>query len=311
MRVLLFGANGFLGASVARRLREAGHTISAMARNPESEAGLEQAGIAPVRGSFENLPALAQVAFGFDAIVFAAKIPFEAESSVVGPLLDSFAGTGKPFLFTSGTSCLSIPTPHGEWDQNSFSEDDDVEPMLWTGVRMKSEHLVRTAAANGVRSMVVRPPMIWGNGGGNGQVAWMFEAVERMGAACYLGMGLNLYSGVHVDDLADVYALALERGQAGALYHAVSGEVNWRTIAEAVGQVMGCPARSISYDEMCKLWGEQDAPYRFGVSSRSRAVKTREHLGWAPTRPDLIDDIRNGSYRARFASDSREIFEVE
>jgi nucleoside-diphosphate-sugar epimerase len=49
-----------------------------------------------------------------------------------------------------------------------------------------------------------------------------------------MGLGLNLYSNIHVDDLAEAYALAHEKGTPGAVYHAVGGEANFRAVAEAV-----------------------------------------------------------------------------
>src|SRR5690606_34684224 len=114
-----------------------------------------------------------------------------------------------------------------------------------------------------------------------------FDSVARTGAACYIGAGLNLYTHVHVDDLARQYRLALEKGVPGALYHAVAGEVNWRTLAEAVAEVMGCDTRSITFEEGCELWGEMYADLFFGVSSRSRAVRSRRELGWEPTLFDI------------------------
>jgi len=53
-------------------------------------------------------------------------------------------------------------------------------------------------------------------------------------------------------------------------------------------------------EEACDLWGPMYADLFFGVSSRSRAVRSRAELGWAPTRFDVIDDIRHGSYRAAY-----------
>lgn len=300
IHILIFGVNGFVGAHVARALLDAGHDLTALARNAESAAGIAALGITPVAGSIEDGDLLARLAREHDGVAFCARVPFAEESRLLTSMLEAMRDSGKPFLMTSGTSCLSIDTPLGEWHQDSFAEDDPFDSQLWTKVRVEAETLVRGSAAQGVRGIVIRPPMIWGNGGGNGQVPWIFEAVPRAGAACYLGYGLNLYTNVHVEDLALLYVAALEKGQAGALYHAVAGEVCWRTIAEAVATVMDCEARSISYDEMCDLWGKLDAPYRFAVSSRCRAVATRRDLDWAPRHLDLIDDILNGSYRARF-----------
>ena len=259
----------------------------------------------PVSGSIEDAELLARLARDHDGVAFAARVNFADEARIIAPMLAALEDSGKPFLMTSGTSCLSIDTPNGEWNQDSFAEEDEFEAKLWTKVRLDSEHAVRAAADRGVRGIVIRPPMIWGNGGGNGQVPWIFEAVPKAGAACYLGLGLNLYTNVHVEDLARLYVAALETGRAGGLYHAVAGEVCWRTIAEAVAEVMDCPARSISYDELCELWGQSDAHYRFAVSSRCRAVATRRDFDWAPRHLDLIDDIRNGSYRERYRGRDR------
>jgi nucleoside-diphosphate-sugar epimerase len=305
IRILFFGANGFLGSNVLSAALAAGHDVTAFARNEVSARGIAAHGATPVSGSIDDGALLARLAREHDGVVFAARVHFAEESRIVAPMLDAMRDSGKPFVMTSGTSCLSIDTPNGEWNQDSFAEDDPFEAKLWTRVRLESESVVRAAAGQGVRGIVIRPPMIWGNGGGNGQVPWIFQAVPKTGAACYLGLGLNLYTNVHVEDLARLYVAALAQGRAGALYHAVAGEVNWRTIAEAVAEVMDCPARSISYAEMCELWGENDAPYRFAVSSRCRAVATRRDFDWAPRHLDLIDDILNGSYRERFRPQAR------
>lgn len=302
IRILVFGASGYLGSHVARALIDAGHDVTALARNEESATGIRRMGARSLQGSVEDAGLMARLAREHEGVVFAARVDFAREAELLAPMIAAMRDSGKPFVMTSGTSCLSIDTPEGEWDQNSFAEDDPFDSKLWTKVRMESERLVRGSADSGVRGIVVRPPMIWGNGGGNGQVPWIFQAVPRAGAACYLGHGLNLYTNVHVEDLARIYVLALERGRAGALYHAVAGEVCWRTIAGAVATVMDCDVRSIGYGEMCELWGEKDAPYRFAVSSRSRAIATARDLGWVPRHLDLVDDIVNGSYRERFGA---------
>ena len=59
------------------------------------------------------------------------------------------------------------------------------------------------------------------------------------------------------------------------------------------------PARSVSIDEEKPIWGEFIGPLFFGVSSRSRAVRTLAELGWSPTHFDVVDDVRNGSYSVR------------
>jgi nucleoside-diphosphate-sugar epimerase len=295
VRILILGAGGYLGDVLARRLSAAGHRVAALARTPERAAAFSAAGLEPVAGDIADLAALAPAIAAMDAVILAAAIPFDQEWAVAEALIRPLEGTGKAFIMTSGTAVLSHETHQGQWREETYAEDEPFTPPDWIALRVGTEDKVRAAAGRGVRAMVVRPPLIWGHGGSK-QVPAIFTSVKTAGAACYIGAGLNLYSHVHVDDLAEVYRLALERGTAGALYHAVAGEVNWRTLARAVAKVSGVEARSVTIDEARDIWGPFIGPLFFGVSSRSRAVRTRRELGWAPVQLDLEQDVLAGSY---------------
>ena len=57
-----------------------------------------------------------------------------------------------------------------------------------------------------------------------------------------MGEALNRWPAMHVLDAAHLYRLALEKGPAGARYHAVAEEgVPLREIAEAIGQGLNVP----------------------------------------------------------------------
>jgi len=300
MRVLLFGAGGYLGGAIARALTAAGHEVAAVARDAGRAAAFTRQGLNPVTGGLDDLGALKPELGRADAVVFAAAISFDQEWPVASVLLDALAGSGKAFLLTTGTAVLSHETPQGEWREETYAEDDSFTPPPWIAVRVETEARVRGSADRGIRAMVVRPPLIWGHGGSK-QTPAIFDSVKTTGAACYIGQGLNLYSHVHVDDLAQVYRLALERGTPGALYHAVAGEVGWRALAEGVAEAMGCEARTVTLEQAREIWGAFAGPLYFGVSSRSRSPRTRHELGWAPQHLDLLEDVRRGSYRAAFA----------
>lgn len=233
--------------------------------------------------------------------MFAPTVPFDDEWRIAEALLRPLEGSDRAFVFTSGTAVLSHVATDGEWDERSYAEDDPFTPPPWIAMRVETERRVRAAAERGVRAMVVRPPLIWGHGGSK-QIPAIFESIAATGAACYRGQGLNLYSNVHVDDLAEVYRLAIARGTAGALYHAVAGEANFRALAEAAAEAAGCAARSIDLDAARATWGDFIGPLFFGVNSRSRATRTRAELGWVPRHLDVVDDVRRGSYRDRYAA---------
>lgn len=301
MKILIIGATGYVGSAVARAFAARGANVYGLARSDGNRLALVDAGVVPVVGSLDDLPALTHLVGSFDTVVMAAMVPFEAEAPIMQALIDGCRDGEKQLLFTSGTGVLSIEARDGAWNQNCFVEDD---PFPFPArpnraVRIETERLVREASGGGLRTFVIRPPLIYGHGGSI-QIPQIFESARKMGAACYLGHGLNLYSAVHVDDLAEAYCLAAEKGTPGALYHTVSGEANFRTIAEAVATVVGCGTRSLDYEAACTLWGEFWVDIALAVNSRSIARRTVDELGWVPRHLDVIEDIRSGSYAKRY-----------
>lgn len=304
MDVLVIGATGYVGSHVARSFRDRGHVVTGFARADANVAKLHEGGFGAVSGSFDDLSHLATLVADFDVVVMAAMAPFDLELELMRALVDGCTkGRSRHLLFTSGSGVLSIESLDGRWSQYTFAEDD---PFPFPArpnraVRIQTEDLVRQASGDLLSTYVIRPPLIYGNGGSI-QIPQIFESARLTGSACYLGHGLNLYSAVHVEDLAEIYCLAIEKGTPGALYHAVSGEANFRTIAEAVAQVTGCQAKSLDYEAACELWGPFWVDIALAVNSRSIAKRTVAELGWAPRHIDVIDDIRNGSYAERYRS---------
>lgn len=297
MRVFILGATGFIGGHVARHLKREGHAVSGLARSAEAAAKLTADGIVPINGDLEgDLDAVVRASLTADAVIFAPQLLLEPEHQAVSAFLDEMAETGKTFLFTSGTGVLGQRT-FGAWSQDSFAEDDPFIPAKTIARRVDTETLVRATAERGIRGIVLRPPLIWG-AGDHGHVAMIYQSVAATGSACYVGAGLNCYSNVHIDDLAHLYALALDKGVPGALYHAVAGEIPNRWIAEAVARDLGVESRSLSVEEAFDVWGKFGTLIVMGASSRSRSPRARAELGWEPTRLDMLEMIGEPRLRA-------------
>lgn len=301
MKVFVLGATGFIGGAVARRLTALGHEVSGLARTAAAAEALSAAGIAPVLGDLEvGLPAAVEAGAGADAVIFAPQLLLEPEHTAVAAFLKAMTGCGQTFVFTSGTGVLSQRT-FGAWSEDTFAEDDTFTPAKTLVRRVETETLVRSAA--GVRGIVLRPPMVWGPGD-HGHVAMIYRSVAATGAACYIGAGLNCYSNVHIDDLARLYALVLERGGSGALYHAVAGEIANRWIAEAVARDLDCPTRGVSVEEAFEIWGRFATLIVMGASSRSRSPRARSDLGWTPEHLDMLSQIGEPRLRALAAREA-------
>lgn len=295
-KAIVFGATGYVGRHVALHLAASGYAVTGFARSERSAQGLRDLGIAAVVGDLDDDAAIPALVRGQDVVVWAAQLMLEDEARVCGIILDTLAGTGACFQFTSGTSLMSIPTG-GDWDERSFAEDEPFTPRKQIAPRLEIEGLVRAAADRGVRAMVIRPPLIWGNGGCR-MIADFYHSARQTGAVCHIGRGLNVYSNVHVDDLAELYRLAIEKGQPGALYFAVSGEVSYGVMAMVIAQQLGVPTRSVTVDEACTIWDRFMARIVLPSCSRQRSPRAREELGWRPRedRLDILDDCRNPAY---------------
>jgi nucleoside-diphosphate-sugar epimerase len=107
----------------------------------------------------------------------------------------------------------------------------------------------------------------------------------------YVGDGRNRWSAVHRLDAAHLFRLALEQGSAGARYHAVAEEgMPVRTIAEAIGQRLGVPAVSKSPEQAAKHFSWL-ATF-LSADNPTSSWLIQERLGWRPTNPDLLADMK-------------------
>ena len=293
--IFIIGASGFVGSTLARHFVAEGQRVLGLARSDHAEAALRTAGVRPVRGDLDaDMAPVLCAARSADVTIYAAQVAFEREPAVLRTLCDDLAGSGKTLIFLSGSGVFMQRTG-GAWSPDSFAEDDPFVPEPLALPRVEGEGIVRSAAGHELRSMVIRPPVIWGPGD-NGPVASAYRSVALAGAACYIGSGLAAYSNVHADDLARLFSLAIERGQAGALYHAAAGEIPYRWIAEAVARELGVKTRSLTMNEAAEVFGPFGALIQ-SACSRSRDPRTRSELGWQPTQFDLLSQV--GELRLR------------
>lgn len=310
MRVFVTGSTGFIGTAVVHELLTAGHAVAGLTRSDAGVAQLEGlraqgADVEAVRGTLEDLDLLRRAAVASDAVLHLAynhdfsryAEACATDRAAIGALAAALAGKAKPLVVTSATGGLwSTSTGGGGPDDAPApaTEDDTADPAHpWSALRGQSEQLCRDLAARpdpaqAVRAIVVRlPPMTHGPGS-SGFMSILVGAALRNGAAAYVGDGLNAWSACHRDDAARLYRLAMEKGRAGAVYHAVGEEaVPVRDLAEAIGRRAGLPAVSIRLEEVKAHYGW----FGFvGANQRASSTKTKEELGWNPTGPTVVED---------------------
>lgn len=290
-RVLITGAAGYIGQAVAQRLQRDGHAVSGLVRSDVAAATVRAQGIAPVQGDLDSIAEVVDID-GYDAVIDTATADHAPSTEA---FLSMLASSGKTFIRTSGTGVYT-DLGAGRASDRVYRETDTFEPAEVVAARYRSDEHVVAAASDGVRTIVIRPSMIYGDGASE-QLPLLIRHAISSGASIYVGDGANRWSNVFLGDLADVYALALAGAPAGSVYNIASGELPMREIAEGIGRLVGVPARAVPLAEAHAALGERWVDVALASNSRVDSALARADLGWTPVGPALLDDLVSGSYR--------------
>ncbi|WP_291049718.1 NAD-dependent epimerase/dehydratase family protein [Herbiconiux sp.] len=292
-RVLVTGAVGYIGQAVSQRLQIGGYAVSGLSRSRAGLRALDARGITPVQGDLDDAPLLERLAGEFDVIVDTATAD-HAESTAA--FLRGLDGSGKTYVRTSGTGVYT-DLAHGAASDAVFTEETPHIPAEVVATRYASDAAVQAAAERNIRTVVIRPSMIYGDGASE-QLPLLIRRAIISNRSVYVGDGLNRWSNVYLPDLAEVYALALEKAPAGSVYNIGSGEAAMADIAGAVATLIGLgAAESCSAQEAFDAFGQRWVEVALSSNSRVDSTKAREELGWNPLGPSLLEDLTYGSYK--------------
>jgi 2-alkyl-3-oxoalkanoate reductase len=322
VRVLVTGANGFLGSAVVRRALDAGHDVVALVRPTADVTPLDWPPdrVEVLRGDLRN--PFDPAAFGkVDAVIHAAAatsgdLATQLAGSVVATerLLNSLDLRGlQRFVHVSSFSVYDFTAP-GVGDP--ISPDTPVEPHpewrdAYTVAKLAQERLVRsTCDGAGVPLVVLRPGFIFGPG-----KDWEWGRATRIGSCDLVLAPRARMPLTYVDNCADAIVAALVApGAAGATLDVVDDDlptyaefgrmarrsgapitwfrvpVPWRVVTAVGAVVDAIDARFAGH--RAKLpelvsWRRQQARWKPLAYSNQR---TKQALGWTPRVP-LADAV--------------------
>ena len=293
MRVFVTGATGFVGSAVVKELIDAGHQVLGLARNDAGAQSLVAAGAQVHRGDVVNLESLRTGAANADTVIHTAFIHdfskfqenCEIDRKAIETLGDALAGSDRLLIVTSGLALVA--------NGRAATELDPPVPVSASYPRA-SEATAVSLEASGVRTVVMRLSQIHDTVK-QGLVTYAIQIARQKGVSAYIGDGRNRWAAASRLDTARLYRLALEKGDSGARYHAVAEEgVPTREIAEAIGQGLHVPVVSIAPEKAAEHFGWFASFAGLDISASS--AQTREKLGWNPTGPGLIADLKNMRY---------------
>ena len=292
MRVFVTGATGFIGSAIVKELVGAGHRVLGMARTDAGAKSLEAAGAQAHQGDLEDLESLRSGASGTDAVIhtafrhdwtrFAESCELDKRAiEAIGAVLQ---GSSRPFIVSSGVGVA----------QGRAATEDDPPFSSSPSLPRASEVTAVALMERGVCASVMRLPQVHDTVK-QGLVTPLIAVAREKGVSAYVGDGQNRWPAAHVLDAARLYRLALEKGTAGARYHAIAEEgVRLKDIAAAIGRGLNVPVTSISQEQAQEHFGFFG--FFAGRDSPVSSAQTREQLGWTPTGPALLTDLENMRY---------------
>ena len=287
MRIFLTGATGYIGGAVLDALVRAGHDVTALVRNSEKARGVAKRGAHPVIGNLGDPESYRAAADGQDGYIHTA---FDARSGQ-GPSIDrsvfetllsaarrprtaSAPSPARRFvIYTSGVWVLgNSPEP--------ATEESPINPVNHVSWRPDHEQMVIDAHSDRLRTIVVRPGVVYGRG--SGIIGDLFKAASN-GLVRVVGDGNNHWPLVYDRDLADLYARLAAREDAGGVYHANDeGDERVNDIVDAIKPYLPLKpdVRHVPIEEASKKMG----PYAeaLALDQVVRSPRARA-LGWTPT----------------------------
>jgi nucleoside-diphosphate-sugar epimerase len=294
MKIFVTGAAGFIGGSVAMCLLAQGHEIFGLVRNEMAAHRLAQSGIQPVMGTLDDFDLLIKTAKSSDAVINTANADHLGS---VQALLEGLKGSGKPLLHTSGSSVVGDDARGDYCSPHVFDEQTPWVINPFKQARRDIDLRVLAGAKDGIKTAVICPSLIYGAGTGlnphSVQIPFLASNARENGVVEIVGKGLNVWANVHVEDVASLYQLVLEKGPGGAFYFVENGEASYADLGQALAQRLGLQVAHLEPEVAAERWGVARAYFSFGSNSRVRARRAREDLGWVPQHTSVFNWIAN------------------
>ncbi len=234
---LLTGASGFVGGKIAERLLREGRRVRAYTRRPLP--GLAARGIEIVVGELTDGAALRRACTGVDTVFHVA-----ARVGVWGPaeefrrvnidgtaaLLAAARATGVArFIFTSSPSVV-----YSGGDLRGVDESAPLctaAPCEYPTSKAAAELLVRAANSPQLRTVALRPHLVWGPG--DPHLVPRIIALARAERLRIVGTGANRMDLTHIDNVVAAHLLA-ERALATTTTPVAAGQAYFITNGEPV-----------------------------------------------------------------------------
>jgi nucleoside-diphosphate-sugar epimerase len=289
MRVLVLGGTGSIGSAVVRELVARGHVVFGLARSGISAAKLGEWGATSIAGDIASPSSWTMGLPPLDAIIHTA-CDFNIEMGAIDQhlldvMLAALASQPKRLRFIYSGGCWLFG-PTGDAVATEETPFNPLPAFAWM-----LPHLQRVLSAPEVEGIVIHPAMVYTPQGGVFQ-RFARDSRER-DAIRVVGSEAVRWPLVHSEDLAILYALALERAPAGSSYIGAAVEgLAVGMVARAFAKRLGTrrpEPEIVSADSVAAELGEWARGY--ALDQRLSSTRASYELGWQPRHLDPESEI--------------------
>lgn len=297
-RILVTGANGFVGSAVCRALLAQGHSVTGMVRQSGSSiAGVDEWVCAVP--DFADVERAWPAALQADCVIHLAARVHVMRDTAADPLA-AFRATNvegtlrmakaahrygvRRFLFASSIKAVAELDPG-----RPLREDDPAHPEDAYGrSKLEAEGALRYfGEQSALDVVVVRPPLVYGPGVRANFLSLM-DAIAR-GIPLPLGAVQGRRSLVYIDNLADaiVRCATDPRATTGCFHIADDETPTVAELAAIMGALLGKPARLLPIPArwlrlVGRMMGKLPQVERLTGNLRVDNARIRTVLGWRP-----------------------------
>ncbi len=247
MKYFITGATGLIGGRVARQLREAGHGVVAVVRNPANAKDLADFGIGVHQGDVTDKESMRAPMAGVDGVFHIAawyKVGVRDKTDAV-PI--NVSGTRnvlelmQEFGIPRGvyTSTLGVNEDTGGKLVDETYRYNGPFYSEYTRTKAEAHRLADTFIARGLPRVIVMPGLTYGP---RDTSALQVTIVQYLQRQLPVIPQQSAYCWAHVDDTARAHVLAMEKGKPGQTY-IIGGPMH--TIVDGIKiaeQITGVPA---------------------------------------------------------------------
>lgn len=287
MRILITGASGYIGNSVAKACQQRGHTVYGLVRSEKAAKALLQNEIIPVKGDLKNPKTYSKVLESVETVIHCALEISPEGIACEAKTLDLYIKTAlaahlpRTIVYTSGVWV------YGNTGAAIIDESFPLNPVPMVKWRLDHENKVMQASSSLLRTVIIRPGLVYGGSGG---LTSLWFNSGKNGTVTMVGEGNTHWGMIHVQDLAHAYALAVEQEHNKLILNITDGtRFTVKEMASAVTTATKSKLKALSPKEAAAQFDKPMAEALLTDQQFSNE-RAKRILGWQPYHTSFISN---------------------